>query len=174
LEQGIYAYGAENSQLGDALVLLYTISTGDTQSANIEIGFVSVIGDDIYFSWRNNTTYGIDKIEVDALAVTSGSYESLIFDNGDTDKSKLLIHQLSTYEALETGETVTNKIKFERTTSFTAGTASNTVGDTRVKDIFNKRFKEVELEFEVTSTGSFPKITQHEILFNDLNEEGNE
>ena len=173
LEQGIYAYGSENSAIPDALVLLYLISTGTTQGTTLKIGMVKVFGDDIYYSWRDNTSYGVDKISPDANACTSGTYSSLIFDNSDTNKSKLLIHQVSTYEALASGQTVTNKSKLERTASFTGGTASSTVGDVKAKDIFNKRFKEIEAGFTITSSGgTFPKLTQHEVLFNDLKGEG--
>ena len=173
LEQGIYSYGSENSAIGEALVLSYLVSTGTTQATTLKIGMVKVFGDDIYFSWRDDATYGVDKITPSANAATSGVYESLIFDNGDADKSKLLIHQVSTFEALASGQTMTNKSKLERTTSFTTGTAASTVGNTRAKDLFNQRFKEGEFGFTITSSGgTFPKLTQHEVLFNDLNEEG--
>lgn len=173
LEQGIYAYGSENSAIGEALVLLHLISTGTTQGTTLKIGFVKVFGDDVYYSWRDNTSYGVDKISPGANAATSGVYESLIFDNGDADKSKLMIHQLTTFEALASGESVTNKSKLERTSSFTAGTAVSTTSARRAKDLFNKRFKEGEFGFTVASSGgTFPKITQHEVLFNDLKEEG--
>ena len=173
LEQGIYGYGSENSAIGEALTLLYLIPGGNTQGTTIKIGFVKVFGDDIYFSYRDDTTYGIARITPGALAATSGVYESLIFDGSDADRSKLLIHQVSTFEALASGETVTNKSKLERTTSFTNGTAVSTLASRRAKDLFNKRFKEIEVGFTITSSGgTFPKLTQHEILFNDLDSEG--
>jgi len=173
LEQGIYAYGSENSVIGEALVLLHLISTGTTQGATLKIGMVRVFGDDIYYSWRDGSTYGVDKISPGANAATSGVYESLIFDNSDADKSKLLIHQISTFEALASGESVTNKSKLERTSSFTSGTAVSTVSARRAKDLFNERFKELEVGFTIASSGgTFPKLTQHEILFNSLDEEG--
>ncbi len=173
LEQGVYAFGSESNMLGEALCLAYLISTGTTQGTTLKIGMVRVFGDDIYYSWRDSSTYGVDKISPTANAATSGVYESLIFDDEDADKSKLIVHQISTFEALASGETVTNKSKFERESSFTAGTSANTVGDRRVKDLFNKRFKEIEAGFTITSSGgTFPKLTQHEVLFNDLSEEG--
>ena len=173
LEQGIYAFGSENTVIGEALTLLHIVSTGTTQGTTLKYGMVKVFGDDIYFSWRDNATYGVDKIPPGASAATSGVYSSLIFDNGDTDKSKTFVHQVSTFEALASGQTITNKSKLERTASFTAGTAASTVGDRRAKDLFNKRFKELEAGFTITSSGgTFPKLTQHEVLFNDNAEEG--
>lgn len=173
LEQGIYAYGSENTVIGEALTLLHLISTETTQGTSLKIGFVKVFGDDIYFSWRDDSSYGVDKISPDANAATSGVYESLIFDNGDADKSKLFIHQISTFESLASGESITNKSKLERASSFTAGTAANTTGDRRVKDLFMGRFKELEVGFTIASTSNtFPKLTQHEVLFNDNASEG--
>lgn len=172
LEQGIYSYGSENSAIGEALVLSYLVSTGTTQSTTLKIGMVKVFGDDIYYSWRDGSTYGVDKISPGANAAASGVYESLIFDNGDNNKSKLLIHQTSRYEPLVTGQSVVNKSKLDRTTSFTSGITSNTVDDISVKDPFHQRFKEGEFGFTLASTGgTFPKLTQHEVLFNDMSEE---
>lgn len=171
LEQGIYAYGAQDGKLQDVLVLLHTISTGTTQGTTVKIGFVKVIGDEIFYSWRDGASYGIDKIGIDALAATSGVYESLIFDAEKVIKDKLALNLDATCETLASGETLATKQKINRTANFTAGTAATSGTSKAELGIYN-RFKEIELGFTLTSSnGTFPKVTELLFLFNDLSEE---
>lgn len=171
LEQGIYAHGSQDKNLQDVLVLLHTISTGTTQGTTLEIGFVKVIGEDLYFSWRDNTSYGVDKIAPGAVAVTSGVYESLIMDSSLVKKQKLALKVGAECVTLATGETLAVKQKIDRTASFTAGTAS-TSGDTNAELSIFSRFKEIEFSFELTSSeGTFPKVTELSLNYDDLSEE---
>lgn len=171
LEQGIYAYGSQNKNVGDALVLLHTISTGTTQGTTLKIGFVKTIGENLYFSWRDNTSYGVDKITPTALSVASGVYEGLIFDNGSVNKEKLAIKLQAECATLATNETLSVKYKVDRDSSFTAGDNS-TAGDTSAEVSIYKRFKEIEFGMTIGSTnGTYPKITEISLDFNDLGEE---
>ena len=171
VEQGIYAYGSQNKHLQDVLVLLHTISTGTTQGANLKIGFVKVIGEDLYFSWRDDTTYGVDKIATSALAVASGVYEGLIFDNERIEQQKLALKVKAECATLATNETLSVKHKLDRATSFTSATASTSGSTDNELGIYN-RFKEIEFGFTLTSAdGTFPKVTEISFEFNDLSDE---
>jgi len=171
LEQGIYAFGSEGANFQDVLVLLHTISTGTTQGTTVKIGFVKVVGEDLYFSWRDDTVYGVDKITTGALAVASGIYEGLIFDGNSVDKQKLALKVKAECETLLTNETLSVKSKLDRTTSFTAG--DNAVaGETGATQSLYIRFKELEAGFTLSSSdGTFPKVTELSLEFNDLSEE---
>jgi len=169
LEQGIYAFGSQGKGLNQVLVLLHTISTGTTQGTTLEIGFVKMIGENLYFSWRDDTAYGVDKIAPDALAVASGVYESLILDNSRVIKQKLAISLKGTFEALKTGESVTLSHKIDRTADFTEGDAVSTEDETKAELSIYSRYKEIEMKFELASSeGTFPKFTELSINFNDL------
>ncbi len=171
LEQGIYAYGSESEKLEDVLVLLHTISTGTTQGTTVKIGFVKVIGDEIFFSWRDGATYGIDKIAIDADAATSGVWESLIFDGENVNKQKLGLKILTQCQELASGETLTTKQKIDRTANFTAGTAA-TSGSVKAEQAIYNRFKEIEWGFTLASSnGTFPKVTETSIEYDSLTEE---
>ena len=171
LEQGIYAYGSENNQLGDGASLLYTISTGTTQGLTLKIGFVKIFGDEIYFSWRDDSTYGVDKITPDAVAAISGVYESLIFDDESVNKHKLALKVQAECKALASGETLATKYQLDRSGSFTAGTAAVSAETNAEVGIYT-RFREAEFGFTLTSSGgTFPKVTELSFEYNNLDEE---
>ena len=171
LEQGIYAYGSEDKNLQDVLVLLHTISTGTTQGTTLEIGFVKVIGDDLYFSWRDGSTYGVDKIAPGASAAASGVYEGLIFDASDVKRQKLAFKVEAQCVTLATNETLTVKQKIDRTASFTEGSAA-VAGEVSAEVSIYNRFKELEFGFTLTSAdGTFPKVTEISWDYNDLKNE---
>ena len=171
LEQGVYAYGAQDNKLQDVLVLLHTISTGTTQGANLKIGFVKTIGESIYFGWRDSSSYGVDRIQPGALAVASGVYESLIFDGEDVRHEKIAMRVTAECVALATNETLATKYQLDRSGSFTAGTAAVATETDAEQDIY-ARFKEAEFGFTLASVdGTFPKVTEISFHYNDNAEE---
>jgi hypothetical protein len=133
---------------------------------------VKAIGNDLYIGWRDNTSYGLDKIARGDGAVASASYESLIFDNGDSKMDFLPLSLSVTYEALTANQSVTPKYKYDRAATFTTGTASNTVGDTEVEEGLYVRCKELEIGFNIASTSNtFVKVTEVKLEYDDLSEE---
>lgn len=172
VELGVYEYGGQSSETPVGLNFPFVISTGSTQGTNQKIGLVKVIGKDIYIGWRDNTTYGIDKVTLGDQAATSGLYESLIFDNSDPDKDKLAFKLKATFIALAANESVTLAYQINRSGSFTSGSAVTTTGATEAELLINKRFKEIELKFTMASSGgTFPKLKTIEFEFDDLREE---
>ena len=130
------------------------------------------IGNDLYIGWRDGATYGLDKVERNDDAVSAAIYESLIFDGGDANKEMLPINLEIIYEPLTTGQSITPKYKYDRAASFTNGTASNTVGETSVKEGLFVRCKEIEFGFNAASTSNtFIKITEIKFEYDDLAEE---
>ena len=177
-EKGIYVQGKEDIKLPEVLNMSHVISTGTTQGTNTEIGLVKVLGTDIYIGWRDGTsTYGVDKIALGDLHLTSGAvWESLIFDGGDPDKYMQAIKVEITFESLPSAATVTPKYKLDRASSFTTGTAANTAGDTEADVYINTLCKESEFGFNLasasTSFARFPKITSVKFIYDDLADEG--
>lgn len=172
-EMGVYEFGSQDSKLPKVLNMSYLVSTGTTQDSNLKISMVKVFGKDIYVGWQDGaTTYGVDKIALGDSALASGSWESLIFDGGNPKREELAVSVKITFEALETGESVTPKYRINRASSFTTGTAASTVGDTEVTQYINSRFKEIEFGFNVaSSSNTFLKITSIVFTFDDLSSE---
>lgn len=174
LEQGVYEYGSQSDATTNTLNFPYIISTGTTQGTSLKIGAVKSFGTDLYIGWRDDTTYGADKVELDdAATAETGSWKSRIFDNGDPDSYKQAIKVEVKFEALTTGQSVTPNYKLDRATSFTSGTAASTVGDTEVEVYINTLCKEAEWGFDLASSaGTFPKITAINFVYDDLADDG--
>ncbi|MHC4453221.1 MAG: hypothetical protein ACYSWS_00820, partial [Planctomycetota bacterium] len=173
LEQGVYEFGSQSSALSNTLNFPYIISTGTTQGTTLKIGAVGVFGTDLYIGWRDDTTYGIDKVALGDGAIAAASWESRIFDASDPDKTKQAIKLEITFKALTTGQSVTPKYKINRAASFTSGTAASTVGDTKVDLYINSNFKEIEFGFDLASTSNtFIVITGINFIYDNLVDEG--
>jgi hypothetical protein len=175
LEQGVYEIGAQTENLEQALNYPFQVSTGTTKSTTLKIGMVKGIGKDLYIGWRDDSSYGVDKVALGDTAVAAGSYESLIFDAGKPKKEKLAYKVVITFEALTADQSVTPKYKIDRAASYTTGTAEDTVGETRAEVLINSRFKEIEVGFDlVSSSNTFIKITSITLEWDDLEEEKND
>ena len=172
LEQGVYEFGRQDSSLPEAFNFPYVISTGTTQATTVKIGALKGIGSDLYIGWRDDSTYGVDKVAFGDNAAATGSWESLIFDNKSPDKELLPLMVIIEFEALASGESVTPKYKLDRASSFTTGTAASTVGDTRVELPIFTRANEIEIGFNLaSSSGTYIKITGLIFEFDDLETE---
>lgn len=175
IEQGVYEFGSQGGGLAHTLNFPYIISTGTTQATTLKIGALGSFGTDLYIGWRDNTSYGIDKVALGDSAYATGSWESRIFDAGDQQKDKQAIKLEITFEALTTGQSVTPKYDINRSGTFTAGTAASTVGDTDIDLYINSQFKEIEFGFNLASTSNtFITITGINFIYNDLSEESDE
>lgn len=172
LIKGVYEYGSLNQQFADVLNYAFTPSTGTKTGTGLKIGCVFGVGDSLYFSWKDGTSYGWDKVTKSGNAFTSGSWESLIFDNDSTLKEKNALKIGFRCEPLKTGESVTLKYRIDRATNFTSGSAFSTVGATTGRMDIVKRFHEIEWGFDfASSSGTFPKILSVYFEFDDLREE---
>jgi hypothetical protein len=119
---------------------------------------VKSFGQDLYIGWRDDATYGVDKIALGDGAVDGGTWESRIFDDGDADKYKQAIKMEITFETLTTNQTVTPKYKLNRG-AWVTGTAA-TSGATEIELYINTIFKEIEVGFDIaSSSNTFVKIT---------------
>ena len=172
VELGVYEYGGQIEDTPKGLNLPFVISTGNTQATNLKVSLVKVIGKDIFIGWREDTSYGLDKVTLGDDAATSGLYESLIFDDNNAKKDKLAIQLKATFVALASGESVQLGYQIDRSGSFTLGTAESTVGVTEVELDIYSRFKELELKFVMaSSSATYPKLTSLLFQYNDLSEE---
>ncbi len=171
LEQGVYEFGSQSNLLPNILNYAYVISTGTTQATTVKIGMVKSFGTDLYIGWRDNTTYGVDKVALGDGAAATGKWESRIFDAGDPEREKQAIKLEITFESLTTGQTITPKYDINRTGTFTSGTAA-TSGSTSIDLFINSIFKEIEYGFDIaSSSNTFPRITSINFIYENLLDE---
>lgn len=105
---GVYSIGRLNKNDVVALNLEYIPSHG--KITGTEIGSIWKDGTDLYVSWKDNTTYGIDII--DTANKATAVWESLESDLKRPDMEKVVRHlKLVAKDPIPTGCTVVPKIK---------------------------------------------------------------
>jgi hypothetical protein len=173
---GVYEFGQGSGRLPETLNFAYTISTGTETDTDMKVSMVKGFGDDLYIGWLDGdgSTYGVDKVNIGDNPAVSGTYESLIISNGNPAKDKVLKSIIVTHEALGANDSVTIKYKLDRASSFTTGSANTTDNSTETELPVNKRYKELEVGFNLATTATFPKITSIVVLWDDLRVERNE
>ena len=172
VEHAVYSQGTRNRYYPEAFGYSYTPSTGtvlNTGSNNLRIGMVKNFGDQLYISWRENSTYGVDIVENASTPFTSGEMQSLWFDHKRQDKRKLALKLIITFDALPVGATVTPKYRLTETT-FTAG-ESAIAGATSIEMNIDIDFTSIQLGFDFTATNTSPTITSMTFVFDDLVQE---
>lgn len=192
LEQGVYEFGNQSDRAlsfqqvsTEVLNFGYSISTGTTQSTSMKIGFVGGWGKDLYVSWKDGSTYGVDKISKGNNPAATGTWESLIIDQSADSrgnafsapqKTKQAQKIVVTFVALPTGCTVTPKYKINRASSFTLATAEQigTATQTRCELPIYKPYKEIEIGFDLVATTGYPTITSIEFFYDPLSGERDE
>jgi hypothetical protein len=177
--RGVYSWGSKQSAVfADALNYALTISTGNNGST-VQIGAVKGIGNDLYIAWKDGSSYGVDKVDETSSYATSGTYESLIEDDGSAGREKAGTTVTVTHLPLASGESITINYKHNRQSTFQTGITNNTVGaiTTRLDNASlpgqeGSRFTEFEWQTVLAGTGSStPVVTDQTFLFNDLKKE---
>lgn len=168
-EHGIYSYGSRMRNYPDSFGHSYSISTGTRTNGTLRIGCVKSFGDKLFISWRDGSSYGVDKVSPDSDPFSSATYETLITDNGRPDKQKSAVEMRVTFKALPTGATVTPKYKIDRG-SWTTGTPA-TAGSTSVKLNINERYREIQLGIDLVATTTTPEIISISYIYEGLESE---
>lgn len=176
VEQGVWEFGSQSSELTNVLNFPYIISTGTTQGTTLKIGAVKAFGQDLLIGFRDNTTYGIDKVTISGNSTDgTAQWRSRLFDNGDANKTKQAIKLEIQFEALVSGDSVTPVYEINRSGSETSGTAVTTVGATEANLFINSNFREISFGFDLsTSANTFPKVISINFTWEPLEEEGEE
>lgn len=190
LEQGIYEFGNQSDRAitytavsTEVLNFAYQPSTTIANPTSFTIGCTAAFGNDIYFSYKDGSTYYVDRVNKLNNPAAFGSWESLIDDHSIDkygqfkqfpQKKKLGIRVRVTFLTLPTGCTVTAKYRLDRATTWTFG-ASALAGDTtataNIQGLAAGRYKEIEYGFDITATTGFPYITSVGLFFKPLAEE---
>jgi len=170
--RGVYSYGQPEIGYPEGLNFEYPISAGVTQGTTVDIGCVQSIGNDLYVSWKNDTTYGIDKLSTTTNQL-SATYESLIITTNNPNtisRAKLF------FKPLASGEVITVKYKKDQSSSWTTiGTASYaTDGGTVTTKLFGMgasfRCDDLEIQIILSGTSTMPSLSK--IIF-EYEQEGN-
>lgn len=172
MPQGVYSYGAADEMFPPVLNYAYLPSTGTQTGTTLKIGAVKGFGDELYFSWRDDSSYGVDKVSNSNDPAATARMESLIHDDKRTHSDKMVEVFKVTHLPLVSGESVKIQVAFERAGTFTTLTTNTTVGatETRVEvDSADAKYREMEFAVEIASTGSNkPTVTGMGFLYDNM------
>ena len=168
-KHGLYEWGSKGDRYQEVLNYSHTISTGSTTGTTVKIGAVAGFGDDLYFSWRDGSTYGVDKVNRANDPYASAQWESLIFGQVYRDNKATAVKV--THLPLVNGESIEVGYKINRAASYTT-TTNSTVGDTETRlpmPVGSDKYREIQLECTLATSGSTsPTVTSISMEFDDL------
>ena len=158
IERGVYSWGTLHREVSPAMSFDYPLSLGITTGATLEIGMVFPIGSDLLISWRNDTSYGVDKVSPSNSPFSTATCEFLISDMGDVSKEKQAQVMRGYFLALaNSGDSVKLKYKIDRDSDWTEGTAVTTVGAKEARlslPTKGNRFNEFQYAVDLATTSS--------------------
>lgn len=168
IEHGVYSFGQRDKNYPESFGESYNMSTGSLVNGTLRQGMIKNFGDKLFLSWRDGSTYGVDKIDASSNPAATATWESLLTDLQSAggkfkfarpDKRKQSTYLIVTFnQPLPTGCTVTPKYKINRESSWVTGTPA-TAGATSVKININKSYLESQVGIDVTCTTGTPHIS---------------
>lgn len=173
IEYGGYSFGAVDKDFRDSFGYSYTISTSTRTNAsgNLKIGMIKNFGDTMFMSWQDGTTvtYGVDIVDNSSDPFDEAEWHSVFFDGEIPTKDKLALYIDIGFESLPNGATIMPKYRTSRSGSWTEGT--ETTSGTSLRMPVNKRFKEIQVGFDLAATTATPTVTAVVLVFDDLSTE---
>lgn len=184
LEPGVYEFGNQSDRditytavSTEVLNFAYQPSQTIVNINNFSIGVIKAFGEDCYISYKDGTTYYVDRINFTNSPCSFGSWESLINDQAIDkfgqlkqlpQKKKVGVAVRVTFAALPTGCTVTAKYRLDRATPWIFGetkTSGETIATANFAGLKSLRYHEAEYGFDVTATTNYPQLTSVGLVF---------
>lgn len=98
-KQGVYSFGSYSQDYAKRLDLSFPISEGVL--TGIEIGAILVVGFDLLVAWKNDTAYGVDKIDYTAK-YASAYFETMMLFRDSREDHKTIAGINVLYDSLPT------------------------------------------------------------------------
>ena len=155
--RGVYSYGSLHERLDETLSFDYPLSVGITQSANLEVGMVMASGTNLYISWKNGSSYGMDVVKPSNVPYATATYESLISDADKLWADKEVSTLRGYVKTLVSGDSFALKYKIDRNSNWTTGDTEDTADKKEVRLSFPKqgtRFNELQVGVDLATTNS--------------------
>jgi hypothetical protein len=168
---GVYSYGRTNKNDVYALNLEYIPSHG--KLIGVEIGAMAVYDANLYVSWKDGITYGVDTI--DSANKANGIYEGLEFNAGRPYEDKLFRFIKITTKPLPAECSIVVRYKTNKAANWTetkmGDEATSLTGEGKIKGIWQieGQGEIYEIRVELNSSGNFtPEIISINTFFSSL------
>lgn len=169
IERGVYTWGSLNENYADSLGMDYPLSLGVQTSSNVEVGMIYPEGKDLYVSWKNINSYGVDKVSESNSPLMTAEWESLRADFQGLARPKEPLVLRADFEPLRDGESVQLKYRTDRG-SWVYSDTVDTENFTEARVNINQIVKEIDVGVILTSDTTSPVVTAI-TLETELNEE---
>lgn len=159
IEHGVYTWGTLNKDYPSSFGYGYVISTGRILNSlgTLELGCVRNFGDELYISWKDGASYGLDLVDSYSDPAPVAKFRSRRFDAGSARKKKLALKMAIDAQALPAGVVVTPVSKVDDASETTFPTMVE--GDTEKSVSFqSKKFKKITIGFDIATTGTEPAV----------------
>ncbi len=159
VKKGAYSWSRTSKNFPIVLNYEHVSSSGETNGSTLDIGCLfGASSTDMYMSWDNNGTFGMDIIDGSGAYATA-VYESRIFDDNNPFQQKtFLAFKIRLARVLRTSEKITLKRKADRASTWTTVGSIDFASDGAViaKSFKGGNFKATEIQFQLlfTITGS--------------------
>lgn len=150
--KGVYTLGSLDSGYPISLGFEYETSLGDQTGSSVSIGMVYPSGQNLYIGWKNDNTYGIDRVSVTNDCYETGSLESLITDYGTIAKERQPLAIRGDFEELLDGQSFRAKYRHNRAANWNYSDWEDTVGATDIRWPIEDKGKELEVGIDMKST----------------------
>lgn len=173
VEQGVYTWGSLNKNYPDSLSYDYTISTGNSENSNIEIGMLLPIDKNLLIGWKDNISYGLDSVDPSGNPYADGSIEFLIRDEGNIYKEKTVDLIRADFEALASSESIGLQYKLDRASSWSTEETETTAAKENLRvQVNNSRHREYQVRVNLkTSTTTSPAVLGVTVAEDELTDE---
>ncbi len=176
IERGVYTYGTLYEGIPETLSYDYPLSISIRKSADVEIGMVYPLGQDLLISWKNDTSYGVDLVNKTNSPYADATIELLIDDVNNKVWGEKVAHFLRAYFGkLNSGDTMKLKYKIDRNSSWTKGDEISTTDAIEARlqlPTKGNRFNEFQVAVDITTSNSTsPELYGISVEVDDLKEE---
>lgn len=173
IEHGVYTWGTLDKNFPSSFGYGYVISTQTRTNVagTLQLGCVRNFGDEMYISWKDGTSYGIDIVDSICDPAPTFAFRAMQFDAGLTRKTKKALRMAIDTKAIPANVTITPVHKIDDSSDTTHTPMAE--NDTEIiSTIQNGLFKHIEFGFDGVSTGTAtPTIKSVALLWNPLSDE---
>lgn len=176
--RGVYSWGAKSNGYPDSLTCDFLVSTGNSGNT-VQVTAVKGLGNALYVSWQDGTSYGVDKVTNSNPPQASARMDFLIFDDRRIPQDKSADTIRIDHSALRAGESVSIYARTDRTGDFTAPmvTHSYSADDLKPRETRYRiapsmaRFHEFEWGVSLGCSATTPEVYGVSFKYADLEEE---
>jgi hypothetical protein len=166
IEHGVYAWGSTDKNYPESFNYGYVISTQTNlnTAGTLQLGCVRSFGDEMYISWKDGTSYGLDIVDSNCDPAPVAKWRSRRFDAGAGYKDKQALRHAIYTAALPSGAAITPVYKIDDAAEQVQTEFAMTTADTEKQAEITAQFKRIVYGFDIACTGTITPVIYADAL----------